>query len=432
MDISVEELGACRRRLTIEVPVERVDEVFDAVTGEYTRHARIKGFRPGKAPKKMVSARFGKQISKEVKDRLVPDAYRAALEKESLVPVALLDVEDANASAGQPFRFAVTCDVAPQFELPTYRSLKLNSDRAEIGDSDVDHAVNSLKERFAEFEDVERAPRAGDLVQVDFEATVDGRPLEEAAPDAKGLGKADDFWMQAGPEAFLREVGEAVVGVEIGAQVDAEVAFPENFGQEALRGRTARYRVAVKRVREKRIPTLSEENLGQLGLDSEEALRDRVRQDLKVRRDSLVRTDLKNQAVELLLDGTAFELPESVVQDETRSTIYEMVQDIARRGTSDAQIQERKEELFDVASQNAAAKVRIRYILARIAEAEQIRVSEDEIQERLMGMAARHGMSAADLRRELQERKQFGNLEQDLRLEKALDFVVDQAEVIRA
>jgi trigger factor len=432
MEVSVEELGACRRRLSIEIPAERVDEVFDTVIGEYARHARVKGFRPGKAPKKVVSARFAKQIAGEVKDRILPEAYRSALAKESLVPVAVVHVEDAAPAARSPFRFAVTCDIAPEFELPTYRNLKLNSEIRDVGDSDVDDAIASLKDRFAQFEDVQRPPRSGDLVQVDFEAFVDGRPLQELAPEAKGLGAATDFWLQAGPEAFLPELGEAVLDAAIGTSVEATVTFPADFGEEALQGRTALYRATVKQVREKQVGNLTEAQLKQLGVDTEDALRARVREDLQTHRASQERRQLRNQAVGLLLDGTAFELPESVVQSETRSTIYEMVQDIARRGTSQEQIQERKEELFDVASQNAAAKVRIRFILARIAEAEKIKVSDEELHARLESMAARSRMSAADLRRELRERNQLDNLEQDLLFEKTLDFIMDQAEVIRA
>lgn len=432
MDITVEELGACRRRLTVEVPVDRVNETFRDVTVEYTQYAQIKGFRPGKAPTRVVRARYAKQIADEVKDRLVPDGYRAAMEQESLVPVAVLEVENDAPAAEQPFRFTVTCDVAPEFPLPTYRNLKLTSDRVEVSEADVDAALTSVQERFASFEDVERTAVAGDLVQIDYQGTVDGQAIETLAPDAKGLGGGEDFWMQAGPEAFLPELGEGVLGAALGEAVEIPVTFPDAFGEEAVRGRTALYTVTVKRVREKHVEDLTEEQLSQLGVASEEELRERIQTDLGSHRDAEERQQLKNQAIGLLVDGTAFDLPESVVQDETKNTIYEMVQDIARRGTPEEHIQERKDELFGLASQNAAAKVKVRYVLARIAEEEKIEVSTEDLSARVGTMAARSGMPPEELFRELKDRNQLDNLEQDLRFEKTLELILEEAEIVRS
>ena len=238
--------------------------------------------------------------------------------------------------------------------------------------------------------------------------------------------------MQAGPSAFLPEIGEAVIGKSAEDKLTVELTFPEDFGEEALKGQFATYEVVVKLVREKIPGELSEEKLTQIGVESPEKLKELIEKDLADQRERMDSSALRNQLIGLLLESTQFELPESVVQEETKSTIYEMVQDIAKRGTSEEQIQERKDELFDVASRSASDKVKVRYILARIAEEEKIEVDDAEVSERIGAMSIQQQVSPQELRSELQKRNQLSNLEQDIRFQKTLDFLLEQADVTPA
>ena len=431
MNIAVEDVSPCRKRLQIEVPAEKVWAEYDAVLEEFVQAAVVKGFRPGKAPARVVSARYARQIKEEVRDRLVPEGYRAALDQTEINPVAVLEIGDATVDPGRPLVFSILCDVAPDFALPAYRHIAVTSESVPVEEEDVDQATANLLDRFATYEDVERAVEAGDLVRVDFTGTLDGRPLAEAAPAAEGLAAATACWLQAGEEAFLPELGRGLVGAGPGEVKRIEVTFPPDFTEVSLREKAAVYDVTVKQVREKRVPELDEEKLKRLGVESEEALRQRIREELEAHRDASDRSRMKNQIISHLVQATSFDVPESVLQEETRSTVYDMVRDVVRRGAEKTVIEERRDQIFDAASRSAAEKVKIRYILSRIAREENVEISDEEVDRRVAALAQRYQTPVEELRGELQKRGQLDSVRHDIRLEKTLDFLLESANISR-
>ena len=430
MQINVEEMSACRKKLHIEVPADQVTDTFNEVVSEYCKSVRVDGFRKGRAPDKIIRLRFGKQIRKDVQERLLPKGYQVALEQEKISPVAVLDVDHIECKSGQPFTFRITCDVSPDFELPVYRNIGVTSEARDVAEEDIDGEIVKLMDRFAAFEDVEREVGSGDLVQVDFDATIDGEPLSLVTTGVEELGSSRDFWMQTGEEGFLPELGKGVIGSSIGDCVTIPVLFPDDFSEAALQGRTAEYVVTVKAVREKTVPPLDEERIRTLGAESEDDLRSKIRDAMEGIRTQMNRQGMRNQVLSHLLQATQLDLPESVVQDETRQTIYEMVSDISKRGASEKVIEDQKSELFDAASRSAEDKVKVRYILTKIAQEESIDVAPQEFDERVHQMAQQQNISAEDFRSKLQDSNQLDNLESDIRLQKTLDFLVDEANVM--
>ena len=430
MQITVEDDGACRKTLRIEIPADEVGRVYEEVLAEFGRQATIKGFRQGKVPVSIVRTRFGKEIREEVQQQLIPKGYRAAVEQTKINPVAVVKVDHEDVRANEHFIVRVTCDVAPEFEVPDYIGMGVTSENRPVTEEDVDREIQGLLERFATFEDVEgRAVAADDLVQIDYKGLIDGEPVSAVAPEVEGLSEAEDFWLHAGEHAMIPEMGEALIGADVGAECTVEVTFPDDFASEALRGMQATYTMRIKRLREKILPPLDEERLKALGTESESALRDEVSKAVTDVRERMDERNMRNQLIGQLLASTEFELPESVVQEETRHTIYEMVSDISRRGATEEQIEERKADLFDAASRSAGDKVKIRFILARIAQAEEIEAEPAEIEARLVALAQQAGQSPDEYRAELQKQDQLSNLALDIRFEKTLDFLLKKANV---
>jgi len=429
MNVVVEVLSPCRKKLNIEIPADKVAEEMKSVLSQYSKQANVKGFRPGKAPEGVVKARFGRQIRDDVRDRLIPEGYRSALEQEQIQPVAVLDVQSDDISPGGPMSFSIICDVAPEFELIEYTGIPLKSNPSVVSDDVLEKAMLRILDQFATYEDVERPVAQDDLARVDFVATVDGQPLLEVEPAAVQLGEAKDFWVHAGDNAFLPEFATGLEGMEIDSTKSITVQFPEDFAEESLRGKTAEYEVTLRSVREKKIAELTEEQLKQLGVETEEELREAVRADMERNGEEMERRRLKNDLVQHLLERTVFEVPESVLQEETRNTVYEMVQGIMKRGTEKQDIEEQRSQIFDAASQSASGKVKIRYILSRIANEESIEVDKAEINERLAQMAVQYKVEVAKLREELESRQQLDNLEQDIRFEKTLEFLLKKANI---
>ena len=184
MNIRVESAGQCRKNVFVEVPADLVKNEFGEVVQAYSQYAKIPGFRPGRAPRDLVRKRFAKEIAQEVKERLVPRAYQEAVKQQNIQTVAVLDVKEDPIEDGQPFSFTVVVDVTPEFPLPDYKGLKIEGKKIEISEEDVDSTIKRLQDQGGRYDDVTgRAVQTGDLVQVDYEGTIDGQPVETTGFD---------------------------------------------------------------------------------------------------------------------------------------------------------------------------------------------------------------------------------------------------------
>lgn len=430
MNMKIEDAGPCRKTLRIEVPAERVQGEYKTILDAYVKSARIPGFRQGRAPQHLVQKRFTKEIEQDVKDSLIPEAYRAAIEEGKLNPVAILGVHDVSFSPDKAMTFGITLDVPPEFALPDYRGLEVQGKKTEVSDADVDGTIKRILEDHAHWSDVlDRGVQTGDLVQIDYEGGCGGKPVEQVAPKAVGLGKGKDFWMLADENAFLPGFDTGLAGAKPGEKRQVQVDFKADFAEPALAGKACTYFVDVKAIRKKDLPALDADMLKKLGVESEDKLRLRIREDLQKFGEDMEKRRQKGEIIRLLLEKTKLDVPESVVQQETRETIYDMVRQHSVRGASRDQIEEKKDEIFEVASRSAGEKVKIRYILHKIAEEEKIEISEDDLKARMEAMAAQYNARPEDVRSELERREALDDIREDIRINKALDVVLANAKI---
>lgn len=427
MNVVVEEVGPCRRKLNIEIPSEQVAQEHAAVLKEVARTASVSGFRPGKAPKKVVAARYAGQIVKEVEDRLVPRAYHEALKGEELTPVHIVDMEEAKYEAGGPLSFSVTCDVQPDFDLPVYTGIELERKPEEVGEEQIEKAIEGILEQFATFEDVDRPAQKGDFVELDYEGVMGGKPISEMGLPVEGYGKGEGFWLALEEDSFLPGFADGLVGTGKGEKAQVQVDFPEDYREEGLRGGKATYFVDVKTVRARQVPALNEEIIKQMGMESEQALRGRIKEDLVQRFEANETRRLKQEIINFLSNGTDLDLPESLVQQATQQAVYDMVSDITRSGASREDVEQRKGEIFDLATRSASDRVKIRFILTRIADKEGISLAPSDVDERVRDMAAARGVAAQILRKELEEKDALEDVGESVRFEKTLDFLLEKA-----
>ena len=257
--------------LHIEIPEDAVSPEYRGVLKEYSHAARIPGFRKGKAPESVVEKRYEAEIHQDTKDRLVPRAYREALDSRGIRPVAIIEVSDVELAKGRGLTFKATVDVAPDFKLPRYRKIALRGEKHDVADKDVEDALQRTRERFGRFEDVEgREVREGDLVNVDYSGTIDGSPVSDIAPDCRGIGGGTDFWALAGDPEFLPGFAKGIAGAAIGDVKTMDVVFSHDYHVASVAGRNAVYEFTVKALRERRIPELDEEFLKRMGAESVE------------------------------------------------------------------------------------------------------------------------------------------------------------------
>ena len=430
MKVSVKDAGACRKTVNIEVPAEKIDEERAQTLKAYAKLANIPGFRKGKAPKDVVAKRYAREIRQDLEERLVPKFYQAALEETDLNVVNVIDVGEVNVLENAPLAFEVTVDVEPEFKLPKYTEITVKEVKEEISDQQVQEQIDAIRSQHATYEEADgKTVEQADMAQLTYEATVDGKPLEELAPEAKGIGRGEGYWVSADEHAFLPGMGQAIIGMQIGDKKEVEVNFPADFMVKELAGLTALYRIEVTGVRVRTLPDLDEAFLGRLQVESEEELRSRVREELEKQADAKALHDKHEQIIKYLIKKTKLDVPQSMVQQQTRHAVYDIAQQRMMMGMTQEQIGEQQEDILKQAGERALESVKLRYIGLGIAKDLGLEASDMEIDEEIAAMAVRQRKDARALRKEMEENESLASVGEQIRFNKALDFMLENAKL---
>lgn len=427
MNVTVENLGPCKKLLRVELDVAAVDAAFDSVTKEYQRHAQLPGFRPGKAPRDLVVKSFGPRIEEEVKKKLIPDSYQKALEQEKIRAAVYPDIEEIQFGRGQTLQFAATVETQPEFELPEYKGLHVKRETVIVTDADVDKALNVLREQRTDYKDVTRPVAAGDIAVVNYTGTCDGKPITETAPTARGLTEQKAFWLRCEAGQFIPGFTEQLHGLNAGEKRTVNVDFPADFVSAQLVGKKGVYEVELVQVKERVLPELNDDFAKSFGAESLEKLRAGIQQDLAADRNEKASRAVRDQLVQTLASKVNFDLPESIVLQTTRNVVYNIVQENQQRGIPKEAIEQQKDAIFANANASAKDRVKAMFLLNRIAEKEGIKVEQQEILERVQAMAQQYQMPIQKLIKQLEERNGFGEIHEQILVGKVLDFLQLQA-----
>jgi trigger factor len=422
-------LAPCKKLVRVEIEAEKVDETFASVTKEFQKEASLPGFRPGKAPREMVLRKYEKDIEQEAKRKLISEAYHKAVEDQKLDVLGQPDIEEIQFNRGQPLQFAATIETAPEFELPDYKGLLIQRELRGVTDADVERALNLLREQRVTFNKVERALQSGDIAVVNYTGTCEGKPIIELAPTAKGLSENKHFWVEATPNSFIPGFADQLIGAQAGDKRTVAVDFPADFVTPQLAGKKGIYEVEVTEVKEKVLPALDEALAKSYGAESLEKLQAGVRTDLenelKFKQDKTVRTEV----VRALLGRVNFDLPETAVAHETRNVVYDLVQENTKRGIPRQAIEQQKEQIYSAATRNAKERVKVQFLLQKIAEKEDIKVSQEEIAQRVHHLAGMYQIPADKFLRDLQKRNGLIEVYDQIMNEKVINFLQENAKI---
>jgi trigger factor len=432
MKVEVERQPNAVAVLHIELPPEQVTKEWDAIADQYARHARLRGYRPGKAPRRIVEAKFRKEIQDEVTQRLVSQAYRQALEQEKLRVVSLTNIEDVEITDEKALRFNASVITAPEFELPDYK-ITVQLPPAQVLDGEVNAALERLREQSADFIEVEpaRPLQMEDFAVIDFEGTSDGAPISQIAPEAsKNLHGGRKFWLRVGPDNFLPNFCEQLVGMNKDETRLVIVNFPADLPVPELAGKKADYAVTLRELKQRVLPEVNDQWAEKVTKGKSLAeLREMVRHDLEHEKEHALEDAKESQIVKTLHERTAFDLPPQLLRDETRRALAQLVQRNRERGIPDEVLKTKEKELVEGAGALAASRLKTNFILHRIAEAEKIQVTREEIDERVRREAARNNLSAEKMRREMQERNELNGVVEEILLGKTIDFLKSNVSV---
>jgi trigger factor len=416
------DVSETRKNLVVEIDSSTVDAEIDRVARDYTKAARIPGFRPGKVPARVVKQRFRSQILHDVVHGLVPRAVDDALRERGLEPLDTPDIRDVVVEEGQPLKFTATFDTVPSFDLQPYASLQLRRPEATLQEGAVDETLQALRERAARFEVIEARPvERGDTVVVDL--------VREAGAETPDTHQ--DVTIEIGAAANPPGFDDEVLGTSVGETKRFEVRYPDDYEMKELAGTAVNYTVTLKGLKRRVVPELDDEFARDLGeFDTLAALRARVEQDLTREAEQKAERDARGDLLKQLAGWVTFSVPESLIERE----LDRRIEDFARR-LMEQGVDPRKADIdwaaFRQAQQEPARDaVASALVLDEVAQREGLSVSESEIEAELSRFGERTGRTTAAVRAQLEKDGGISRLATGLRREKAVDFLRSRATIV--
>ncbi|MFL6588666.1 MAG: trigger factor [Chthoniobacterales bacterium] len=426
MKVEVENQPPGVATLRIELAPDAVRKEWDSIASNYSRHARIPGYRPGKAPRQVIEKKFRKEIQEELTKTLVSRGYHDAIAEKQLRVVSLTDVGDVEFGEDRSMRFRATVVTAPEFELPDYKSVPVQLPDTAVTEAEVDTALERLRDQAADFVDVpDRALAMGDFAVIDFTGAIDGLAISEIVPEAsKNLHGGKKFWLHLAPENFLPKFCEQLVGMKPGDTRSVQVEFPADFPVTELAEKKADYAVTLNELKEKVLPAIDDAFAAKMMPEKSLAdLRHAIEHNLEHEKEHEVERAKEQQIVKFLHERISFDLPPPLLKNETRRALNELVHRNRERGVPDELLKGKEKELIEGAGSLAAHRLKTNFILHRIAEAEKLEVTQKEIDERIREQAAHYNVSVDKMRKELEEHERLNALAEEILLGKTLDFL---------
>lgn len=427
MKTDVTELPDSRVRVEVEVPAERVDRGMQRAADGLAGELRIPGFRKGKAPPALVIQRlgFGTVLQEAIRESL-PEWYEAGLLGSGVSAIGDPNIEIVTApeGEGEPLSFKFEIGVRPKAELGEYKGLEVGRAEAEPPDEIVDREIERVRAGFAKLEPVERVAAEGDVLLMDFEGLVDGKAFEG--------GKASDYLLELGSGQLIEGFEEQLAGVSGGEQRKVEVTFPEDYQAEQLAGQDAVFNVDVKEVREKVLPELDDEFASEASeFDTLDELRADIAKRVSEAMDERAEQDFRVAAVDAAVDAATVAIPDDLVAARAEERWDRVARQLSGRGMSpDSFLQmqgKTLEEVLEESKPDAERELKREAVLAAIAEAEAIEVSEEELIESLAHTAEHEGITAEKLLARLRENGREAMVREDIEVRKAIDLVADSA-----
>jgi trigger factor len=422
MKINIESLSATQRKLHVIIPADVVKQERDSIFKEIYQAAKVKGFRPGKAPVKVVENMYKSEILSETMQKLLSKTLEDALREAEVNPLNRPEITPPDdLELDKDFEYTVVFEVLPEIELGQYKELKLKKEKQVVKEEDVELSIQHLREHKAETTPYEKkkAVKDGDVVIVDFEGSLDGEPLEDL--------KRKDVQFVIGENKMIPEFEEAVLGMKKEEEKEFDVTYDETFPIEHARGKAIHYVLKLKDVLKRTMPEVDDELAKSIGLESLDELKTKIKEDLGHQLEKQVQVTMRRQLMDLLIvENPSIEAPQSLVEQEAERLVQSVQQNAEQQGIPPMDLSEQQlNEIRDHALRNVKASL----VLGEISRKEEIRVSDEDINENLSSIAQQYNMGTDQIRELYEQNNLLEGLEATLAERKVIDFIVENAEI---
>jgi trigger factor len=417
--------ATCKREIELEIPADNVQKATDKVARDIARMARIPGFRPGKAPVTLVRRRFAEDIQGEVVQSLVPEYLEKALDEKKLIPVTRPAIDHVEFKEGEPLKFRAVFEVLPEFELGDYKNLQVHVDEIQVGDEQVDKALEEMRERAATYVPVEGRPaKDGDYALIKLMGTPrgGGDPVQ-----------ADNILCHLGGEETLESFTENLRGTNAGDAKQFDSRYPDDYPDPKLAGKTYSYSVNVLDVKEKKLPELNDEfakdAAGGQGVTTLAELRAKVRENLDAAKEQEQASQGREKILEALVQQHDFPVPEALIESQMDVRLERVVRSLAAQGVDPRAVNVDWVTLRRNQRQKAVNDVKAELLLDRIAEAEKIEATDEDVEKEIAALSERSGESATALRARLTKQGALDRMKSKLRSDKVIDWLYRTARI---
>ena len=427
MNVTIEEISKIKRKLTVELPEEEAQKVRKKHLDAYARKARLKGFRPGKAPRNLVAKVYADELRREVLEELVSENVPGALAEHKLEPIGMPMLEDVDYTEGNPFKFTVSVELKPVFDTPEWQGLELQKLKNAVTEEMVDKKLEELRFSLGTVKKVEedRPLVKGDLANITYQGFEGDQEIKDM--------KAGPFNVELGMDRLTAEFEAGLEGMKVGETKDIPVKMPEDLDDKNMAGKDIILRTTVNEIRKRELPALDDEfakDLGIDGVDTLPALREKVRQDLVRAADEQNDQLFNKQLTAILAKLVDIEAPTAMVEREVANKIEAMRQNFGRQGM------DFKKMGFDIGMMRnrfrpqAEGNVRAALVLDQIARDQNIEISPEDIEQEFQEMSVDYGQPVEVLKDYYKTQGMMENLREGLRIGKTLDLIKDKAQIV--
>jgi trigger factor len=412
-------IEGCKHSLEISIPAAEVEKETEIAIAGIQAKVRLPGFRPGKAPLSLVKTRFAGDIRQEVIEKLVPRFFHAAVEKDNLRVVGRPDISDVHLHDGEPLRFKAAFEVAPDVDLGEYRGITITYSEPEVTDADINERLEQIREQKAEFVNEEPRPLAdGDHAVISLES------LEGVAEKIS----QDELVLKIGDEATMPVFTENLRGASPDDVREFEVTYPENYERKNLAGRTVKFRATVKAVRRKELPELNDEFAVDLGdFKTLDELKDTIRKNILREREHHAQEDAKQQLLDKLVDTHDFPVPEAYVDRQIQINVENQLRGLAAQGMDVKDLKLDWSKVKESQKDKAIRDVKASLLLDKIAEREAIGATQEEVDRQVQQIARQQREAVAITRAKLQKDGVIAKIAGNIRTDKTLTMLFEQA-----
>ncbi|MCH2108267.1 MAG: trigger factor [Polyangiaceae bacterium] len=421
MQVNVENISPVLVEFSIEIDAERVTSEYNKAIRQVAKQSKIKGFRPGKAPKNIVQRVCGPRVEADVMQKLIDDTLPKAAQEKELQTVSQPQVVPSRVKSGQTFSYTAKVEVLPKIETVTYEGLEAKKPKVDVTDEQVQTELDQVRRANSTVEapSEPRPAKDGDILTVDLKATVDGEEIEDAGTEG--------FPIEIGSGQVFKEIEEALVGASIDETKVADVPMPEGHPHPKLAGKTAQFHVTVKELKERILPAADDELAKDLGeFDTLEALKENLKETIGKRQESDAENLLAERLVTALVEANPIPLPPSLVAQQMQISEREILMRAQMQGQTVSGV---GEELREKIKSDSETKVRAGLVMAEIAKKESIQIGADQLEEGLKELAEQTGKNVARLRAEYSEPRKREMLVGMILENKVLDLIEEKAKI---